>query len=716
MSKVKFIFSSLVLLVTFAVFIEVGITILGGHKYKNIQTQPKTLGFEDYLAQGNCTEPPGGCGEGYYWDTYHCSCRSSMPTGCTKPPGGCAEGWYWDSSDCACNYYNEPTPSPPTCTEPTGGCGINHYWDNNSCSCIFDGTSGCNPPPEGCGMSHYWDYGSCSCIYSSSCNKPTEGCGTNYYWDSDSCTCKYSGQQSRCTKPSGGCDYDYYWDYSSCSCQYNGYSECYEPVGGCGDGWYWDYNTCSCKSSGGCNAPQYGCGAGHYWDYDYCYCSSYDETLAPIGGYDETSGGGYQSSGQFDRLAYETKTRIECVKSILTNEEYQKLRYFIPTSENGYEEVRDLGKKVESCWKDSDRSQTEGRDSLESGFSSAYVENEKCLMDALGKFAYREIYGGEREPTYEEHLWFEKCYGNIKRDVITYATSDEELPDAVDRCLRNTLAGYYDRVKKGQVDVPPELRGGVDRCFGVNPQPFEESHAYKLPDEVRSCLIDALSEARFNEISSGRSEPTVSEKQKGELCFKKLNENQQLFLPPPPEQVPYFELDPETINFAEVIQEKMDIRGNKFRGKTKFSGKAPPNSTVTIYIFSEPIVVTTKTDENGDWVYDFDKPLEGGKHVAYAIVRTSSGKVVRSSVFDFEVLAASEEDVEKFLDESKALDTQTIFIRYAFVLIGAAFIVVLSMQSYNYFKRTAVYGSGNAKRKSARSGESKNDIGSGSVN
>jgi hypothetical protein len=314
-------------------------------------------------------------------------------------------------------------------------------------------------------------------------------------------------------------------------------------------------------------------------------------------------------------------------------------------------------------------------------------------------------------------IWFEKCYGNTQQDVIVYVTNDQELPDTVERCLRNTLGSLYEEVEKGSTDVPPEYRNDIDRCFGVDPQPFEESPSYVLPDDVKSCLIDAVGEARFGEINSGLSEPTAIEKQKGEACFNKINNTQQNFLPPPPEQVPYFEPDPETINFADVFQESEEIKGKKIGGRMKFSGKGPPYTTVTIYVFSEPIVVTTKTDENGDWIYEFDQPLEGGKHVAYATVRTTSGKVVRSTVFDFEVEAASVEDIDRFLDESKTIDTQTRFIRYVFILVGMAFIIVLSMQSYNYFKRMATQTvPSEGKRSTGIDGDGKGNVSSGSVN
>lgn len=66
------------------------------------------------------------------------------------------------------------------------------------------------------------------------------------------------------------------------------------------------------------------------------------------------------------------------------------------------------------------------------------------------------------------------------------------------------------------------------------------------------------------------------------------------------------------------------------------SGKALPNSFLTIYIFSTPIVVTVKTDANGEWTYSLDRELENGLHtVVTATVDTSGRILAKSQPFPF---------------------------------------------------------------------------------
>ena len=61
------------------------------------------------------------------------------------------------------------------------------------------------------------------------------------------------------------------------------------------------------------------------------------------------------------------------------------------------------------------------------------------------------------------------------------------------------------------------------------------------------------------------------------------------------------------------------------------TGKGLPNSYVTVYIFSSPVVVSVKTDEDGSWRYRFDKEIEDGEHSVYVGVTDNAGRIVAKS-------------------------------------------------------------------------------------
>lgn len=72
-------------------------------------------------------------------------------------------------------------------------------------------------------------------------------------------------------------------------------------------------------------------------------------------------------------------------------------------------------------------------------------------------------------------------------------------------------------------------------------------------------------------------------------------------------------------------------------GNIKIEGRGLPNSFVNIYIYSEPfLVLVTKTDDRGRFVYILDKPLKKGPHQIYVAITDNKGKIMeRSEVFNF---------------------------------------------------------------------------------
>jgi len=68
----------------------------------------------------------------------------------------------------------------------------------------------------------------------------------------------------------------------------------------------------------------------------------------------------------------------------------------------------------------------------------------------------------------------------------------------------------------------------------------------------------------------------------------------------------------------------------------QFKGWGLPNSYVTLYIYSDPVIVVVKTDDAGQWTYVLDKPLNDGQHAVYAAQTNSVGEVeARSEVLVF---------------------------------------------------------------------------------
>lgn len=70
--------------------------------------------------------------------------------------------------------------------------------------------------------------------------------------------------------------------------------------------------------------------------------------------------------------------------------------------------------------------------------------------------------------------------------------------------------------------------------------------------------------------------------------------------------------------------------------KITIKGLALPNSFITVYIYSTPIIVTVRTNDRGEWQYTLDNELDNGQHEIYTATVNNTGKIlVKSSAFAF---------------------------------------------------------------------------------
>ncbi|OIP97039.1 hypothetical protein AUK40_04135 [Candidatus Wirthbacteria bacterium CG2_30_54_11] len=115
-------------------------------------------------------------------------------------------------------------------------------------------------------------------------------------------------------------------------------------------------------------------------------------------------------------------------------------------------------------------------------------------------------------------------------------------------------------------------------------------------------------------------------------------------------------------------------------GKTVLQGRGPANAAITINVFSEPIVATTTTDADGNWVYTIDSSLTQGSHEVYMTVSDNSRNVVgRSRLFEFlvsEAVAASDEVTETVT--TAVSSNRTLLEKYSYA-VGGVIIVVLAL-------------------------------------
>lgn len=185
---------------------------------------------------------------------------------------------------------------------------------------------------------------------------------------------------------------------------------------------------------------------------------------------------------------------------------------------------------------------------------------------------------------------------------------------------------------------------------------IKQTSALESSDPKVSCAESAIGEASFKEINEGKRRPTTQELDKLRNCFAEsryvIPSN---FAPVSPANVK----DLQTSNKTKLNSVNGSIkRLNEEEKQTLvLSGTAEPNSTVVLYVFSEPIVLTTTTNNNGEWTYELEDPLEPGEHEVYAVVDRGDGVYEKSDPFSF-VVANAEATAENPAGLSLTLNEQ----------------------------------------------------------
>lgn len=249
------------------------------------------------------------------------------------------------------------------------------------------------------------------------------------------------------------------------------------------------------------------------------------------------------------------------------------------------------------------------------------------------------------------------------------------------------LAGYNGQTAQAQVSVSvysstqyqsgsgatsdSGSNSGTSGTSGQTPPPV----AQPLDSGVEHCLRLALGDARFDAIDSGKSQPTTEERLKSASCFRPNNVIPAPLAPVAPSKVPDLpSVDKAVLDLSQIKNVTLKAADGKDKTALQLSGKSDPNATVFIYIFSEPLVLTTTADSSGNWSYTLQNPLAPGKHQAYVTVAKDSQNFVRSDAFGFDVAQAAASDQNPQGNSLALADSRPVDIWYfvvALIAIGA---------------------------------------------
>ncbi len=108
------------------------------------------------------------------------------------------------------------------------------------------------------------------------------------------------------------------------------------------------------------------------------------------------------------------------------------------------------------------------------------------------------------------------------------------------------------------------------------------------------------------------------------------------------------------------------------------SGTALPNSFVTLYFFSSPVIVTVKAGADGSWSYILDKELENGSHEVYVGLTDNTGTIVaKSNPFTFAKTAEAYTAVDAAGAAALSEQSKPQFFDTRIFLLVASLLIVL---------------------------------------
>ena len=179
----------------------------------------------------------------------------------------------------------------------------------------------------------------------------------------------------------------------------------------------------------------------------------------------------------------------------------------------------------------------------------------------------------------------------------------------------------------------------VDETIEDEEQPTPAERLTSDP-ELRSCLVDVVGEDGYTAVVDGERRLTFRELDGADRCFAATR-----FIipanvaPVEPAKIREIREDREVVRVEAVEQAE---RADSNEEGIVLSGVSLPNTTIVIYVFSEPLVLTTTTDASGNWTYVLEDPLAPGEHeVIVAVEDESTGETVRSEAFTFNVAQAA---------------------------------------------------------------------------
>lgn len=353
---------------------------------------------------------------------------------------------------------------------------------------------------------------------------------------------------------------------------------------------------------------------------------------------------------------------------------------------------------------------TEGANDDDSTSADDWTANKDTIDDTSSSAAIVEdeakTYTTEADQTKDA-----STFGQVDDTTSDYDPDDPKYTVLVDASLIKDQKNPYIGFSAGTIEVNVKeyignfvIRAELERVFAKQQHELSDEERQKIARAKREAMLDSDIDGipDYEEIRLGTNIFAADSDGDGFEDGRELRNGydpRKFSAGDGADRISY--QDPEKLKEISPVFRVTKIRPgaeiwdeDRESAELELAGTALPNSMVTLYIYSDPIVVTVQADNDGNWYYVLGKELEAGEHRVYATVTDSTGKVTsRSEGLVF--VKPAKALVEAEAAQKKQLETQMVSpvnkAKSRMALFGltiAIVSIVVAFISIGYFLKT----------------------------
>ena len=210
-----------------------------------------------------------------------------------------------------------------------------------------------------------------------------------------------------------------------------------------------------------------------------------------------------------------------------------------------------------------------------------------------------------------------------------------------------------------------------------------------LPISTLACLEQALGSS-YTPISTGVASPTLSQRLAADACFSGSGKIPATLAPIQPLHISQVPTETDIVSIASVGNVTITGASGTKITAILVTGSAAPNSTIFVYVFSDPMVLRAQTNAQGKWTYVLENPLKPGHHEIYGVSQKDASTFVRTPAVPITVAAASSDSTAPSLVIDGPLQPAQVAFGLGSLLMLAVAIILLVQLSRGHHEAAAI--------------------------